>query len=109
MKLGKKLTKTFYLDESPLDQDIIPRKFINKRLDVCDDNTYESTVDVFGRDWEIRQRFMFISSKKFPFVRFIKITRCRNWQYSIKMHKTTTTFPYEKAYRRKYFEMFNTQ
>ena len=36
------------------------------------------------------------SSKKFPFIRFLTISTCRNWQLCLKLENSMTTFPYVK-------------
>ena len=65
------------------------------------------TANVFGKNWELSQRYMFCSKNKFSFIRFVTITSCRNWQYAIKLEKTSTTFGYTENYREKYKEMTN--
>ena len=39
---GKKETKKIYLDQSPLDQKIIPKSMLNKRHDICIDEHFET-------------------------------------------------------------------
>ena len=96
---GKRKVKTFYLDQSPLDNGIKLKKIINKKLDTCEESDYEKTEDLFGINWEIEQKFMFCSKNKFSFTRFVTITPGKNWQYCIKLEKATTTFSYKKDYK----------
>ena len=73
---GKRKVKIFYLDQSPLDGDILLKNIVNKKLDTCDANDYRKTGDIFGINWELNQKFMFCSKNKFSFTRYLTITTC---------------------------------
>ena len=78
----------------------------------------EAEVDYAKNDWvkesladdedELSQKIhVLLKKNKFSFIRFVTITSCRNWQYAIKLEKTSTTFGYIDNYREKYKEMTN--
>ena len=85
-----------------MDKNVIEQNKKNIWLDTIeDDEAFEFTNTLFGSNWEVSQKNFVLTTKKFFFVKKIRISDCVNMQMKIIFKKVTTSFPYEINYKSK--------
>ena len=74
------VTKSFNVDISPLDKEIFFSSF-PKIFDIIErHDDFLDSARIFGDDWELSQKNLMQSRKKFSFIRKLTITLGCNWQ-----------------------------